>query len=276
LETLKAELDTLNNRSKIEFDTINDEFLKRFLKQHFQQGWLNPYTEKNYKLFKYFMTWATKKGYNKNLDYQEWEVNLDKPKNDDNIYYLEMDELNAVMENKYKNEKVKDCFLFQCFTGLRYSDMYNLLKSDINHENITTHTQKTHKKIKIPLNDVSKSIINKYKDDPGEKALPVMSVQKYNKFIQELGQDTGLTREVDYVNYCGGDMMRKKYKLHQKMTSHTGRKTFVTLGVYLGIPIETMIKYTGQTIDIIGRYYDIADEVKEREMKKYNQLRIVS
>lgn len=280
LNTLKGELDKMNKKSKVDFETINDDFLDRFLKEHFRQGWTNPYTEKNYKLLKGFLNWATRRGYNKNTAYQSFEINLPKPGEDDNIYYLTLDELNRVIGKKIENEKlqrVRDCFLFQCFTGLRYSDLCTLKKTDINTDNIHITTQKTRKAIKIPLNDISRAILKKYVDLPGEKALPVISNQKYNDYLKDLGKLADLNDPVTWINYVGSERVEDSFPKWAKISTHTGRKTFVTLGVFLGIPIETMVKYTGQTLDIVQRYYDIMDEVKEREMKKFDSvLRIVS
>jgi hypothetical protein len=33
-----------------------------------------------------------------------------------------------------------------------------------------------------------------------------------------------------------------------------------------------MVEYTGQTLDIVRRYYDIMDEEKTREMKKFDSI----
>lgn len=59
---------------------------------------------------------------------------------------------------------VRDVFCFCCFTGLRYSDVYNLRKTDIINGKIDIVTQKDSDNIQIELNKYSKSILDKYED----------------------------------------------------------------------------------------------------------------
>lgn len=66
-------------------------------------------------------------------------------------------------EKKYL-ERVRDVFMFQCFTGLRYSDVENLKRSDIKDNFIEIITVKTSDSLIIELNDHSRAILEKYKD----------------------------------------------------------------------------------------------------------------
>jgi len=271
MNTLRSELDKLG---KIEFRSIDESFLERFLQQHFDQGWLNSYTAKNYKLFKGFLNWATRKGYNKNLTYQGFEVKLKVPRIDDNIYTLQDKEMDLIMNMKVKSpeqEVTRDCFIFQCYSSMRFGDMLNLKSTDINTTSIHTKTQKTGQPVEIPLNNILEKILQKYEGDPSGKALPVISNQKYNKAIQRMGKDAKLNRIVEYVNYCGSEVVADEYKLYQKMTSHTARKTYIKIGlIYLGIPVEKMIKITGHSLAQIRVYYDLSAQEKEEIAHGYD------
>ena len=79
-------------------------------------------------------------------------------------------------------ERVRDVFLFQCFTGLGYSDVFNLRRSDIKGDYMEVTTVKTSDSLIIELNDHSRAILEKYKDVEFEndKALPVITNQKMN------------------------------------------------------------------------------------------------
>lgn len=56
-------------------------------------------------------------------------------------------------------ERVRDVFLFCCFSGLRYSDVYNLKRSDIKPDHIEVTTVKTADSLIIELNNHSKAIL---------------------------------------------------------------------------------------------------------------------
>lgn len=85
------------------------------------------------------------------------------------IIFLTREELNMLREfkispTKQALERVRDVFLFQCFTGLRYSDVFNLRRSDIKGDHIEVTKVKTSDSLIIELNDHSKAILEKYKD----------------------------------------------------------------------------------------------------------------
>lgn len=277
--TAKKHLLELNKDYKIEFSSINDNFLQRFILYHQDKGYSNPFTDKNIKILKWFLNWATQKKYNTNIDYQAFKPKLKKPSDQDNIIYLTIGELAKVYNLSIDRpglEQVRDIFVFGCFTGLRYSDLHNLKKSDIRNDNIHLTTIKTGRTLKIPLNQYASAILKKYKDYPGPKVLPVISNQKYNDHLKTLGQLCDLDDLVTIINYSGSERTETVHPKWSLLTSHVSRKTFITLGVYFDIPLEVMIEYTGQTIEVVRRYYQIQDKQKEREMKKFNKMRIVS
>lgn len=122
------------------------------------------------------------------------------------------------MPKKYL-ERVRDVFLFQCFTGLRYSDVFNLKRSDIKDNHIEITTVKTADSLIIELNKHSKSILYKYKDIPFEndKVLPVITNQKMNEYLKELG-----------VQHARGSCIIKKRKKLMSNMSTELRKDFVS------------------------------------------------
>ena len=86
---------------------------------------------------------------------------------------------------------MRDVFCLCCFTGLRYSDVANLKKSNITDNCITITTVKTHDTLTIELNDYSREILVKYANndaDNGNTAMPVISNQRMNDYLKELGK----------------------------------------------------------------------------------------
>ncbi len=88
---------------------------------------------------------------------------------------------------------VRDVFVFQCYTGLAYVDVYNLKKSDIKKGDdgelwIVSERQKTGGSFNVPLLPQALRIIQKYKEHPicqeRNTVLPVISNQRMNWIYQ--------------------------------------------------------------------------------------------
>ena len=114
---------------------------------------------------KWFIRWAFKKGYHQSIAFETFKPKLkNTPKK---VIFLTWDELNKlkscnIPQNKQYLERVRDVFLFCCFTGLRYSDVYNLRTSDVKADHIEITTVKTADSLVIELNNHSKAIISNH------------------------------------------------------------------------------------------------------------------
>ncbi|OAV64676.1 site-specific tyrosine recombinase XerC [Bacteroidales bacterium Barb6XT] len=140
---------------------------------------------------KWFLRWSVKKEYNTNTAYDAYKPKLKSATK--KVIFLTWDELTKLREysipaTKQYLERVRDVFLFTCFTGLRYSDAYNLKRSDIKDDRIEITTVKTADSLIIELNDHSRAVLDKYRDTPlpDNKALPVVTNQKMNLYLKEL------------------------------------------------------------------------------------------
>ena len=276
-QTCKKHLVKINESYKLEFGSINNDFLQRFIKYHNDNGFANSFTEKNLVVLKTFLNWAIRNDYSSNLEYQKWRVKFKKPSQDENIVFLTIDELINLYKLELKNETlrhVRDCFCFACFTGLRHSDLQNLKKSNIHNGNIKITTIKTNRTLNITVNKFAKAILDRYKNLPGPYALPVISNQKTNDHLKDIGQRAKLNDPVTELQYSGNERQEITYPKWTKLTTHVARKTFVTTAVYLDIPLEVVIEITGQTMEVVRRYYRIQEKQKQREMAKFNNLRI--
>jgi integrase len=149
----------------------------------------NSTVEKHLNYLKWFLRWSVKKGYNDNNIFDSFKPKLKNVKK--KVIFLTWKELNqlrdfTIPETKKYLERVRDVFLFCCFTGLRHSDVYNLKRSDVKDSHIEITTIKTADNLIIELNNHSKNILDKYKDVAFEdnKALPVISNQKMNDYLK--------------------------------------------------------------------------------------------
>ena len=172
-------------------------------------------------------------------------------------------------------ERVRDVFLFLCFTGLRYSDVFNLRRSDVKENHIEITTVKTADSLIIELNNHSRAILDKYKDVAFEnyKVLPVITNQKMNDYLKELAEMAGIDEPVRETYYKGNeriDVVSPKYAL---LGTHAGRRTFICNALSLDISPQVVMKWTGHSdYKAMKPYIDIADKVKANAMDKFNNL----
>jgi len=227
---------------------------------------------------KWFLRWATAKGYNTNNAYLLYKPKLKT--SDKKVIFLTWEELMVVYnfkipEGKNYLERVRDVFCFCCFTSLRYSDVYNLKKNDIIGGIIYITTVKTSDTLSIELNKFSKSILDKYGEIPfpENKALPVISNQKMNDYIKELGELCGINEQISVTHYSGNKRTDEVFSKYDLLGTHSGRRTFICNALALGIPANVVMKWTGHSnYQAMKPYIDIADKIKAESMNKFNQL----
>lgn len=233
---------------------------------------------KQLSFLKWFLRWAFKKGVHQNNAYDNYKPKLKSTQK--KIIFLTWDELNRLREfkipsNKQALERVRDVFLFQCFTGLRYSDVFNLRRSDIKGDHIEVTTVKTSDSLIIELNNHSKAILDKYKDVAFEddKVLPVITNQKMNDYLKELAELAGIDEPVRQTYYRGNERIDEVTPKYALLGTHAGRRTFICNALALGIPPQVVMKWTGHSdYKAMKPYIDIADDIKANAMSKFNQL----
>ena len=233
---------------------------------------------KQLSFLKWFLRWAFKKGVHLNNAYDSYKPKLKSTQK--KIIFLTWEELNKLREfeipaAKQALDRVRDVFLFQCFTGLRYSDVFNLRRSDIKGDHIEVTTVKTSDSLIIELNKHSKAILDKYKDVAFEddKVLPVITNQKMNDYLKELAELAGIDEPVRQTYYRGNERIDEVTPKYALLGTHAGRRTFICNALALGIPPQVVMKWTGHSdYKAMKPYIDIADDIKANAMSKFNQL----
>ncbi len=154
-------------------------------------------------------------------------------------HFLTSNELASIEEKVFKSQRlqhVKDVFIFSCYTGLAYIDVYeltpdNLFLGDDGEFWINTFRHKTDIQVKVPILPQAMEILKKYKNyskvvESG-KLLPVYSNQILNNYLKEI------------ADFCG---------IEKSLTFHIARHTFATtVTLTNGVPIETVSKMLGHT-----------------------------
>jgi len=131
-------------------------------------------------------------------------------------------------------KRVKDIFLFSCYTGLSYIDIKELNPNKIligidGNQWLNTKRERTNEAVKILLLPRVAEIIQKYENEKevAGKLLPVFSNQKTNQYVK------------DIARACN---------IYKNITLHVARHTFAaTITLSNGVPIETVSRLLGQT-----------------------------
>ena len=268
-----------NFRSELSFDFLDEEGLTEYV-QYLREvrEMRNSTIGKQLSFLKWFLRWSFKQGMHSNNVYDTFKPKLKDTQK--KIIFLTWEELNRLREfkippTKQALERVRDVFLFQCFTGLRYSDVFNLRRSDIKGDYIEVTTVKTSDSLIIELNDHSRAIIEKYKDVEfgNDKALPVITNQKMNDYLKELAELAEINEPVRQTYYKGNERIDEVTPKYALLGTHAGRRTFICDALALGIPPQVVMKWTGYSdYKAMKPYIDIADDIKASAMSKFNQL----
>ena len=248
--------------------------------------------QKHFANLRWFLNWAIRKGYcteNAIKHYKPKFKIIEKP-----VIFLNKDELirlyryeipedgtivklvnidgeeyEKVVQNSAALSKTRDLFCFCAFTSLRYSDMAKLKRSDIVGDYIYVTTQKTNDRLPIDLNEYSKAILDKYKAAkfPHDLALPVLSNQKMNDCIKELGELCGFNDLITRVSFRAGEKVTVVHPKWELLGTHAARRTFICTMLSMGISPQIVMKWTGHSdYKAMKPYIDIAESAKAEAM----------
>ncbi|MDR1683241.1 MAG: site-specific integrase [Candidatus Symbiothrix sp.] len=259
------------------FEDVTKETLVGFLNELFDKELCNTTIHKLISYLRNFLHWAFDEGYYTGNQHEKFKPKLKGADGSHKtVIYLSWEELMILYNFKVPKEKqyldrVRDVLCFCSFTGLRYSDTFNLSKTDVQKERISVITQKTVAPLYIELNDYSTKLLKKYESLPIKKALPVISNQKMNEYLKELGELAGLTAPTKVVHFRNNKRYEEIHPKYAVLTTHCGRRTFIVMAITLGIPIAVIMKWTGhKSYASMKPYIEIVDSLKEKEMKKFN------
>jgi integrase len=171
-------------------------------------------------------------------------------------------------------ERVRDNYVIACYTALRWGN-WSISKHNIidmkNGDTVQTMLKlplsvKTNDVIYIPLHPVAKKILEKY-----DYELPVISNQNSNKYIKLIAQKAALNENVSLKKSKGGKIVQQTKPFYKWVTTHTARRTFVTIGLYeLKIPAALLMKITGhKTEKQLFEYARITSQAAAFELSKY-------
>jgi len=258
-------------REPLTFDSINMDFYEDF----------TTYLEKNcrftkntvgdhIKKIKVFMNYSLDKGYTTNQGHRHRKFKTVEETAD--TIYLNDQELETIynldLTVNPRMERVRDLFLIGCYTGLRFSDLSQLTADKFIKDGtqIKIKTAKTGETVVIPLHWTIREILRKYNGE-----LPrVISNQKMNEYLKELGQMAGFTEKINVSKTKGGLNFDKTSEKWELITVHTARRSFATNMYLAEVPAISIMKITGhRTERAFLKYIKITAEQNADRLAKH-------
>lgn len=250
----------------VDFDTINATFADKFTAYLVGPAHLTDNTiSKILTRVKLFMKWAGGRGLHANSYYPKMTWARREP----DVMTLTAEELAhlAVLplpKGGYL-DNARGLFMLSCYTGLRYSDLVSVRPEHVRGNMLRLVMHKTKDVVTIPLRPEAAALVAQLA--AGE--LRPVANQVLNRFLKELGQRAELAVPVEVVRYRGGKRESETLPKWQRLTCHTGRRTFATLALEQGLRPELVMKITGhKSWASFKRYVNITADVVSKEFHR--------
>lgn len=281
-DTLKNLLEGFQKKKRIQLDfgSFDPSFeikFKRYLQDEKKQ--LNDTITKYFECLKTFLRWSNERDFHESKDFEKYSTKRAKDKGD--IIVLNELELRTLerqdLRSNDKLRKIRDSFVYQCYTGQRWGDIRNLKWNDIvkTNDGYEWHLYQVkgnkEKRLEIPLFNSAIKILKQYGDfDQSDSyVFPRISSQKTNDYIKDLCKLAEIDSPIKIVRYRGKERIEIKGEKHEFISTHTARRTFVTLSLHKGLAPELVMSITGhEDYRTMKRYMTVFKEVRDREAKK--------
>jgi len=150
-----------------------------------------------------------------------------------------------------QDREIRDMFVFMCFAGFRYSDATRIGPEHIHGDIIIKKTQKTKKTVHVPIHSGIRKILERY----GGRLPRARSAQHFNWRIKQICEWAGLTDIVHFETEVAGEVVMISKRMCELISSHTGRRSFVTNEFDKGNGVDVIKPMTGHSsADCLLRY----------------------
>ena len=233
---LKNKLEHYNKNLKT--SDINEEFMIdfiNFLREHYK---LTDITlNRTIGFLKTFLKWSIEYGVEIDNSYKKVTITS----RDADHIHLTKEQVKVLesLELETKLDRIRDLFLIGVYSGQRFSDYTVFKKSDVIDNRIVKRAQKTNFKSYVPISKKLKKLLDKY-----EWRLPKVSNQKFNAYIKEVCKIAAFNDEITRTKYRGKEKIIEIQPFYERVSSHTARRTFITLASYT-VPDHIIMGITG-------------------------------
>ena len=255
---LKTKIHEYNDKLKL--IDINKDFMIDFISYlRHEKNLTDISLNRNIGYLKTFLKWCKYSGLTIDESYNQVtikthdadHVSLTK----DKIKILENLQLNSVLD------KYRDLFLIGIYSGQRFSDYSVFKKSDVVNNRIVKRAEKTQYKSYIPISNKLNDLLEKW-----DFRLPKVNNQKFNDNIKEVCKLAGFNEEVTTTKYKGNERIIQIKPFYSLVSSHTARRTFITIAANNNVPDHIIMAITGIRDPKTLKTYK---KFQENELEKY-------
>jgi len=256
-----------NSRVKISLGKFDNKLYNKFLKYCIEEKKHSANTlHRNVGLLKTFLLWALNKKYTYNNNFIAFKKPAKFTTDEIALNYEQVELIyNYNLSENKRLEKVRDLFVFGCTTGMRFGNYSTISRSDVDGNFIRVIDLKSKSKnLAIPLNSISKSILEKY-----DYNLPSITNQKMNEYIKEVFKKLEFTDEIKKTMKYGDELVDQKAEFWTRISSHTARRSFITIMKNKRVPDKVIMSYTGHTsLEVFNAYYRPSEDDKINYMNE--------
>lgn len=169
--------------------------------------------------------------------------------------YLTIEEAKTLAATPTTNRRMTLLFMFSMMTGVRYSDLKTLTWADVIEEDgkyrMEKQMKKTGRMLYLPMNDSAVRLLPK-RGNPGDKVFDVPTIQALDKSLRKWVKRAGIEKRVSF---------------------HTARHSFATIGLELGTDLYTVSRLLGHAdVTTTQVYATIIDHKKVEAVYKIDSL----
>ena len=231
-----------NQNQRFKWTDINQLFYDQFVHYFNTINYTDNTTGRLVKHLKVIMQAALTAGLHNNKSFRESYFKTLSSKSDNiALSFEEVEKLEKIdLSGNLGFDKARDIFLIGCYTALRFSDLKRLKSEYIQDKFIVIPTQKTKKKVTIPINSKLVAILRKY-----TLQAPLIPEQKVNQYIKIIAEKAGIEGFEHIVETRGGISTENLYKRFELITTHTARRTAATNMYLSGLKPKLIMSITG-------------------------------
>lgn len=232
-----------------DWDDVDSAFHFRLVQKMQEADFALNYQWKTVSQLKTVMNEGRKLKYHSNLEFQDFKTKRE----DVNTVYLTKEEVERLWEYEPNGElerKARDLFLLGVYSCSRFSD-YSRLSMDMIHDGVIHFTQvKTADSVMIPASPRLLEILARN----GGKA-PHLEQQHLNEWIKRVCEKVGIDESVEVTSSNGLKHTTEVKKKYELVSSHTARRTGITLLYMTGIPLQQVMLISGHKDEDSIRHY---------------------
>ncbi|PWM06772.1 MAG: site-specific integrase [Coprobacter fastidiosus] len=197
--------------------------------------------------------------------------------------YLEIDEIRKIQDLKLRLQSplydARELFLFECYTGIRISDILTLKWKNVANDKISIRMRKTEKPLIVPMNDFVKAVLDKRRaivENNGGQILPdkyVFNILKVD--VDKVNAQDALNAISSATAIINKQLKRiaEKVGIEKNISTHVGRHSYATALLTSDIPLPVIKEMLGHSdIKVTQIYAKVVDSKKNEVVNCLNKL----